>query len=618
MERELFPHSTNDTERSLHHDQAKMAMRACASMKQLDQVGRIEEDTARAAGSAMKQRVSVAMPGTHEGTRTRRGAVTDGDVEMGVDTRTEAQGGSNQQVDHMHGTESVGRSTTHDAGAAGMSPGVNSGGGTDQQPDHSSQPSPFREELLLMLQAESGTRGLKRQLHLEMDVGIENAAKQATYPSRARALASVQRQQAGFEGWVQSEVAAAQKLNSAASMATAVISAAKAVITSLPGAASPTLAANACALLLAAGKVHASLNAGANEHVVRGYTAAAAAKEVGATAERAVDGAMDETSQLLAMALAAVNGQPPRAPDAAEMAVEEPEWLREAAEAVGVGVPVLTRQTSIDEAACLTLQCHWRRHRARTASAAADAAREERKRAARERLRLREAEERVKREAKAARRQTKRRPVSLPKGHAVAEQRPGRGEHEATRHGSAQPVLRLALAVAQLQVAWRNRRKRRELALVKLQTAWRLHTPQRAAATAPHAAPLGTYIVPAALGQTRLVSTMWRTEAATQVQAAWRRCLRRRDARNTRWARLVAEADADVARRLALQEERAAAVKQRVATVRAFRQLEVDLRAQGIRAVGGAASGGRQRSRLREQRRREGIAERLWQQTMGM
>ena len=53
VERELFPHSTKDTERSLHHDQAKMAMRACASMKQLDQVGRIEEDTARAAGSAM-------------------------------------------------------------------------------------------------------------------------------------------------------------------------------------------------------------------------------------------------------------------------------------------------------------------------------------------------------------------------------------------------------------------------------------------------------------------------------------------------------------------------------------------------------------------------------------
>ena len=63
---------------------------------------------------------------------------------------------------------------------------------------------------------------------------------------------------------------------------------------------------------------------------------------------------------------------------------------------------------------------------------------------------------------------------------------------------------------------------------------------------------------------------------------------------------------------------RAAAVQQRVATVRAFRQLEVDLRAQGIRAVGGAASGGRQRARLREQRRREGIAERLWQRTMGM
>jgi hypothetical protein len=102
------------------------------------------------------------------------------------------------------------------------------------------------------------------------------------------------------------------------------------------------------------------------------------------------------------------------------------------------------------------------------------------------------------------------------------------------------------------------------------------------------------------------------------VQAVWRRRARWRAARNERWARLVAEADVDMARRYALQEERAAAVQQRVATVRAFRQLEVDLRAQGIRAVGGAASGGRQRARLREQRRREGIAERLWQRTMGM
>ena len=108
MERELFPHSTDDTERSLHHDQAKMAMRACASMKQLDQVGRIEEDTARAAGSAMKQRVLEAMPGTQEGQRRRRGAVVDGDVEMRMDTRMEAQEWSNQQVDCIHDAESAG------------------------------------------------------------------------------------------------------------------------------------------------------------------------------------------------------------------------------------------------------------------------------------------------------------------------------------------------------------------------------------------------------------------------------------------------------------------------------------------------------------------------------
>ena len=36
-------------------------------------------------------------------------------------------------MDYMHGTESVGCCTTYDAGAADMSPGVNSGGGTYQR-----------------------------------------------------------------------------------------------------------------------------------------------------------------------------------------------------------------------------------------------------------------------------------------------------------------------------------------------------------------------------------------------------------------------------------------------------------------------------------------------------
>ena len=203
------------------------------------------------------------------------------------------------------------------------------------------------------------------------------------------------------------------------------------------------------------------------------------------------------------------------------------------------------------------------------ADATADAALEGRKRAARERLALREAEERAKREAVAA-------------------------------------------ACASRRKLWQLRDR-----TVGAPRA------EDAGATRVAEAPCGaaqSYIVPAAPGQTRLYGTVRRSAAATVMQAAWRRCVWRRVVRNTRWAGLVAEADAEAATRYAAREEMAAAVQQRVATVRAFRQLEADLREQGIRVAGGAASGGRQRARLREQRRREGIAERLWQRqrTMGM
>jgi hypothetical protein len=457
-------------------------------------------------------------------------------------------------------------------------------------------PAKLGAKLWSTVEGGKGAGGLKRTLDAAW---IEGAAKQATHPSRARAVASVKLQQAALAGWVQSEVAAAQRLNDVTKMTNAMLLAAQAVIASIPaaprGALPPAVEANLSAFLLAVSAVHTRASAGAEEHVVRGHAAVAAARDAGAAAEHEVDSAMDDISQLLVIAMTAVANSPPDVTDAvtnaASMAVDEPEWLREAAEAIGVAtepaaapaadLPTTPPATGQGAAASVLLQRRWRSVLVRrgtlaraeaaraAADATADAALEGRKRAARERLALREAEERAKRETVAA-------------------------------------------ACASRRKLWQLRDR-----TVGAPRA------EDAGATRVAEAPCGaaqSYIVPAAPGQTRLYSTVRRSAAATVMQAAWRRCVWRRVVRNTRWAGLVAEADAEAATRYAAREEMAAAVQQRVATVRAFRQLEADLREQGIRVAGGAASGGRQRARLREQRRREGIAERLWQRqrTMGM
>ena len=50
-----------------------------------------------------------------------------------------------------------------------------------------------------------------------------------------------------------------------------------------------------------------------------------------------------------------------------------------------------------------------------------------------------------------------------------------------------------------------------------------------------------------------------------------------------------------------------------IATVSAFRRLEAELRAQGIRFASGVATGGRQRKRAQERKRVERWVEGLWQ-----
>ena len=573
-------------------------------MLRLDGVVQVGGATARTDVTAAAEWGTGMVPATQTSQRTRRRAVKATPLEGQTHERTITQLSLNAQLHAVERDHGRGEADGGDAMRGFECTNTNKGCSTASNRENSATTADSDAEQSCEAESGMGARGVKRTWDA---AEVEDAARRAMHPPRARGLASVQHRQALLADWVQSEVATAQELSGAASMAAAAVVAARAIFISIPagrnGGLPPVLEARMSALLAAVFKVQTSLDAAAREHVARGYAAMAAAQDAGAAAEHEVEAAMDDAGQLLTMALTAVASGPIGATDVAEMAAEEPEWLRTAAEAVGVGSLVVTEQATGPAAALsmstpppatgqrvvatVLLQSAWRavharrevQERIKAAIAAAGMAREERKRAARERLELREEEERVKREADAVHRLSFAEAKRLRGRNARGDGR--QAEDVSATHTAATLALGLASAVV--------------------------------SAPAPP-----SYIVPAALGQTRLCSTARRAEAARVVQAVWRRRVRWRAARSERWARLVVEADADTARCYALQEERAAAVQQRVATVRAFRQLEADLRAQGIRAASGAASGGRQRARLREQRRREGIAERLWQQTMGM
>ena len=597
VERELFPVHTAYADQSPLCGQANLAISVCASMLRAGGMVEVEEAAERAGAAAAVGRNAGMVPATDIGQRARSRVMTAAQPEGEKSERSTLQDCKiAQHLAFEHGRrrqETGGDETTHESACGHVGKELNTASNCAcRAPAARADAEP-----LLTMGAALGTSGLKRTLEA---AGIEDAAKQAMHLPREHALASVRHQRAAYAGWALSEVAAARSFGDAAAIATAAGATAEAVIASIPEVCNKgkpeLLVARVAALMLAFNRVQASLIAGTQAHMASGYAAAAAARDAGVEAEHAVGEAMDEAGRILVQTVtqtAALVCGFSGAADTAKMAVEEPEWLREAAEEVGVGGSAAVRVAAAPAtasavtpptagrraAASVRLQSAWRavcarhelRARREAAGAAADAAREERKRAARERLALREAEERAKRETGAnARREAKAR---------CAQQ----------RVATIVPV-----------------------------------------APAPRDAARRPYIVPAAPGRTRLHSLARRTEAAQVVQAAWRRCLRRRAVRNAHWALLVAEADADLARRCAAQEEERAAamatVQQRVATVRAFRQLEADLRAQGVRVASGSASGGRQRARLREQRRwerwegeqrrREGIAERIWQGTM--
>tara|TARA_B110000008_G_scaffold239768_1_gene246660 strand:+ start:464 stop:760 length:297 start_codon:yes stop_codon:yes gene_type:complete len=90
--------------------------------------------------------------------------------------------------------------------------------------------------------------------------------------------------------------------------------------------------------------------------------------------------------------------------------------------------------------------------------------------------------------------------------------------------------------------------------------------------------------------------------------------VRREEAATEASAAIIAS-DGEVARRLTVLEAEKVAMEDRtarnIATARAFRQLEAELRDQGIRIARGVGTGGRQRKRRHERRRAERVTEGL-------
>ena len=109
--------------------------------------------------------------------------------------------------------------------------------------------------------------------------------------------------------------------------------------------------------------------------------------------------------------------------------------------------------------------------------------------------------------------------------------------------------------------------------------------------------------------------------AACLLQRAWCNRVRREEAAAEARARECAS-DGEVASRLTVLEAEKAAMENRlansVATARAFRRLEAELREQGIRLASGVGTGGRQRKRRHERRRAERMATSLSQRQLSM
>ena len=144
--------------------------------------------------------------------------------------------------------------------------------------------------------------------------------------------------------------------------------------------------------------------------------------------------------------------------------------------------------------------------------------------------------------------------------------------------------------------------------------------PSSPSAPLPPSPPLTTpcqpQLPPADLPSSQSFLPSWRCAhtSACLLQRAWRRRVRREEAATEASAAIIAS-DGEVARRLTVLEAEKVAMEDRtarnIATARAFRQLEAELRDQGIRIARGVGTGGRQRKRRHERRRAERVTEGL-------
>ena len=144
--------------------------------------------------------------------------------------------------------------------------------------------------------------------------------------------------------------------------------------------------------------------------------------------------------------------------------------------------------------------------------------------------------------------------------------------------------------------------------------------PSSPSAPLPPSPPLTTpcqpQLPPADLPSPQSFLPSWRCAhtSACLLQRAWRRRVRREEAATEASAAIIAS-DGEVARRLTVLEAEKVAMEDRtarnIATARAFRQLEAELRDQGIRIARGVGTGGRQRKRRHERRRAERVTEGL-------
>ena len=228
--------------------------------------------------------------------------------------------------------------------------------------------------------------------------------------------------------------------------------------------------------------------------------------------------------------------------------------------------------------------------------------REQRKAEAKARLELREAEERQKREAREAKAAAGKKAAQAARAISSLPSTP---PHVSPLRPAALPLRRrLFPSWGASQSASPQAPQPQSTDPLSLTTA-HLPTPRPADLPSP---------------QSFLPSWRHAHAAACTLQRAWHRRVQRAEAAAEARAAIIARDRAAACRPATLEAEKAAMedrTARNIATARAFRRLEAELREQGIRIANGVGTGGRQRKRLHERRRAERMAEDLLRRELG-